>query len=179
MRKIVLYIATSIDGLIAGENDDIKWLDNFPNPKKSDYGYAQFYDSIDTLLMGGRTFRVINKLVEAWPYHEKETYIISRQMTEDPTTPRVSLLGANWINEIRAIKEQKGKDIWIVGGGEILGELLKYNLVDKMIISHFPVLLGKGKRLFNNDYDSSNWELSRGKYFPNGVVQAEYVLLHK
>lgn len=176
MRKIVLYIATSIDGLIAGKNNDLSWLEEFPNPRQTDYGYQTFYQSIDTLIIGGNTYRAITAMDTPWPYGDKTTYLVSRTIDSDPGTPHVSVLGENWITEVKALKEQKGKDIWIVGGGEVLKQLLEANLIDLMIISQFPVLLGDGVPLFKYPCIGSQWELSRGRYYSNGVVQSEYSL---
>lgn len=174
MRKLILYIATSIDGLIAGNNGDLKWFDNFPNPKQTDYGYQGFYDTVDTVIMGGKTFRAIANMDVEWPYAGKTTYLISKT-NKDPGIPGVSVLGENWETELKAILAQKGKNVWVVGGGELVGLLLKAGFIDTMILSQFPTILGKGTPLFTHVYDFSKWELSRGRYFSNGVIQTEYV----
>ena len=174
MRKIILYIATSIDGLIAGENSDLEWLDNFPNPRKTDYGYNTFYESIDTIVMGANTYRYINESTNEWPHQNIETYLISHSIKES-SIPNVHILNENWVTQVKLLKEQKEKNIWILGGGEILSQLLEHNLVDKMIISQFPVLLGKGTQLFHFGYDCSKWEMAKGRFFTNGVIQAEYI----
>lgn len=175
MRKLILYIATSIDGMIAGEKDDLSWLDNYPNPRQTDYGYNQFYESVDTLLMGGNTFRAVANLSDSWPYPDKHTYLITRT-EKNLTIPNISILGENWINEIKNIKAQNGGAIWLVGGSLLVKELLKHDLIDKMIISQFPILLGKGTRLFYTGFNYSSWEMSKGRFFTNGVIQAEYII---
>lgn len=79
MRKLTLYISISLDGYIAEINGGLEWLENFPNPKETDYGYQEFYEKVDTLIMGGKTYRHILDMCDKWPYPEKNTYIISHQ----------------------------------------------------------------------------------------------------
>lgn len=78
MKKIKLYIAVSLDGYIARHDGDLDWLMEFPNPSKEDYGYKEFFTSVDTVIMGGRTYRDIMCMDVVWPYKDKATYIITR-----------------------------------------------------------------------------------------------------
>ena len=173
MRKLILYISISLDGYIAGSNDNLDWLEKFPNPNQIDYGYPSFYDSIDTLIMGGKTFRVIRDKCKTWPYPEKIVYIISH-IPRETTKRGIHFLGDNWIEEIEVIKAQKGKDIWLVGGGEITSEILKHELLDRMILTTIPILLGEGVPLFKPSYKPSKWTIVHSEQYENGVFQTDY-----
>lgn len=175
MRKLTLYISISLDGYIAEINGGLEWLENFPNPKETDYGYQEFYEKVDTLIMGGKTYRHILDMCDKWPYPEKNTYIISHQPIES-NKRGIHYLGENWLEEIKFIKDQKGQDIWLVGGGEIASEMLNAGLIDTMIITEFPVLLGNGIPLYNPPFKKSHWSILRGRYYINGVTQTEYGL---
>ena len=78
MKRIKLYIAVSLDGYIARPDGDIDWLTEFPNPSKIDYGYKDFFESVDMVIMGGQTYRDIICMDVVWPYKNKTTYVVTR-----------------------------------------------------------------------------------------------------
>ena len=84
MRKIKLYIAASIDGYIAGPDGELDWLSDYPITPKLNYGYKDFFDSIDTVIMGGRTYRDILNMDVVYPYKDKKSYIITRNAINTP-----------------------------------------------------------------------------------------------
>lgn len=175
MKKIRLYIAASIDGFIARSNGELDWLTEFPNPIKTDYGYSEFINSIDTVIMGGRTYDSILSMDVTWPYRDKESYIITRRSL--PTIPEntIKMISEDIINKIIELREKVGKDIWLVGGGELISLLINNNLVDEMIITHIPVLLGSGISLLSDIKTESEWKAVSSKIFDNGVVQTRYI----
>lgn len=174
MKKIKLYIAASIDGYIARTNGDLDWLTEFPNPNKDDSGYTSFYESVGTVIMGGRTYHSILSMDVLWPYQDKESYIITRQASN--TEPKhIHFVTDDIINFISKKKQEEGKDIWLVGGGELLSLLLSHNLIDSMIITYIPVLLGSGIPLFPDNSKESVWDVYSCVAFENGVIQVEYI----
>lgn len=144
MRKLVLYIAVSLDGFIAGEGESLDWLDKVEG--QGDNGYEAFYDGVDTLLMGRKTYDWIMDHAE-FPYAGKECYVFSHEPREN--TSDVTFVSGEVASFASRLKEQPGKEIWLVGGGNLLRPLLEAGLVDEMILTIAPVVLGKGIPLFH------------------------------
>lgn len=174
MRKIKLYIAASIDGYIADPDGGLDWLSGYPITPELNYGYNEFFNSVDSVIMGGRTYRDILNMDVLYPYSEKISYIITRNKNNQATIENIQFLSENIIETISNLKEQQGKDIWLVGGGEIISILLDNNLVDEMIITHIPKILGDGIPLFPKMRVESNWKLLNSQSYNNGVLSVEY-----
>lgn len=173
MRKIKLYIAASIDGYIAGPDGELDWLSDFPITPELNYGYEDFFEFIDTVIMGGRTYRDILNMDVVYPYKDKKSYIITRNAINTPKEDIIYITNSIE-NNISELKKKEGKDIWLVGGGEIVSLFLKQNWIDEMIITYIPILLGDGIRLFPNKTKESKWSLIQSQAFRNGVVQIKY-----
>lgn len=172
MKTIKLYIAVSIDGYIARNDGDLDWLMKYPINPETNYGYDDFYKSIDTVVMGGQTYRDILNMDFVWPYKDKTTYVVSH--TPMDTKENVRFITGNVIDEISKLRDEKGKDIWLVGGGQLITMLLNQNMVDEMTITTIPVILGNGIPLFPNSPIESQWELQDCTSYKNGVVQVTY-----
>lgn len=171
--EIKLYIAQSLDGFIARENGALDWLTSLPNPNQLDYGYAEFLTGIDTILMGRQTYEEILGFGVDWPYTKEETYVLTRQKnypTKTIKTHAVELTQSS-VKEIRA---QSEKSIWIVGGGQIITELLNWDEIDEMIICIIPVILGKGIPLFPNQPKEASFDLVKTEAFDTGAVTLTY-----
>ena len=174
MRKIKLYIASSIDGYIAYSDGGLDWLSEYPITPESNYGYDTFFDSIDSVIMGGRTFRDILNIDGVYPYKDKLSYIITRNKNSQTVTTNVQFLSDNIIEIIASLKEQQGKDIWLVGGGEISSMLLDSNLVDEMIITYIPKILGDGIPLLPKMKVEPKWKWLNSRSYDNGVLSISY-----
>ena len=145
MRKLSLYIATSLDGYIARQNESLDWL---LNQKADDNGYTAFYDTIDTILLGRRTYQwILRNVHSGFPYQGKNCYVLSRTLKGQ--TANVQFVNQDIVTLTASLKKGPGKGIWIAGGGEVLSPLLGENLVDDLIIHIAPVIIGQGIRLFN------------------------------
>ncbi|WHY00457.1 dihydrofolate reductase family protein [Neobacillus sp. DY30] len=141
--KLVFYGAISLDGYLARENHSLDWL--FGTEGEEETGYHEFYDSIDTILMGRSTYDQIAILSpEKFPYEGKPCYVFSRTVTG--SDEHVTFINEDIAGFTQSLKEQEGKRIWIVGGGEVLQLLLK--LVDEFIIQIAPIIIGKGIPMF-------------------------------
>lgn len=173
MRKIKLYIAASIDGYIADIDGGLDWLSAYPITTELNYGYDEFFNSIDCVIMGGRTYRDILNMDVIYPYKDKISYIITRNKMNN-SKESIHFLSDNIIEAISEIKKQKGKDIWLVGGGEIIAMLLNNDLIDEMIITIIPMMLGAGIPLFPNTTKESAWKLHNTHSYTNNVLQVEY-----
>lgn len=174
MRKIKLYIAASIDGYIADPDGGLDWLSSYPITPELNYGYDEFFNSVDSVIMGGRTYRDILNMDVIYPYKDKTSYIITRNKNSQTFIENVQFLSDNIIEMVTALKEQQGKDIWLVGGGEIISMLLDNNLIDEMIITHIPKMLGDGIPLFPKMKVESNWKLLNSQSYSNCVLSVEY-----
>lgn len=174
MRKIKLYIAASIDGYIAYPDGGLDWLSEYPITPECNYGYNDFYESIDSVIMGGKSYRDILNMDVIYPYKNKKSYIVTRNTNSQTSIEDVQFLSENIIETISSLKKQQGKDIWLVGGGVIISMLLDHNLVDEMIITYIPKILGDGIPLFPKIKNESKWQLLNSQSYNNGVLSVEY-----
>lgn len=173
MRTVSLFIATSLDGYIAKPNDDLSFL-KLVEKEGEDYGYSEFTKTIDTIILGRRTFDWVAREIGAAHYDngERDVYVITR--TERPAIGKIKFYTGSLPELIRQLKDRAGKNIYCDGGGEIINELLKNDLVDELIISIVPVLLGDGIRLFKDGRSEQQLELVETKKFDTGLVQLHY-----
>ncbi len=154
-----LYIATSLDGYIAGSDGNVDWL---PSDPDNDYGYGEFLESVEVLIMGNNTYRQVLGFGK-WPYKGKKVYVVSRsggedknvEFTKDPVALAESLIG----------------NVWVVGGSQINSILLPY--IDRIILTIVPVVLGDGIPLFRNAI-LRKMKLVDSKIYGNGFVQLTY-----
>lgn len=173
MRKLFLFIATSLDGYIAKPNDDLSFL-KLVEKEGEDYGYAHFTTGIDTIILGRKTYDYVFR--EIGPSHydngERDVYVITR--TEKPSSGRTRFYTGDLAALVERLKSEKGKNIYCDGGAEIINELLQNYLIDEMIISIIPVLLGNGTRLFKDGRPEQELELVKVKTFDTGLTQLHY-----
>lgn len=173
MRKISLFIAMSLDGYIAKPNDDLSFL-NLVQREGEDYGYAKFTDSIDTLIIGRKTYDYVLKHVSASHYDngQRDVYVITR--TQRPKIGRTTFFTGRLPDLVKRLKSEAGRNIYCDGGAEVINELLKHDLIDEFIISVIPVLLGEGTRLFKDGRPERQLELVQVKTFDTGLTQLHY-----
>jgi|SRR5690606_1813973 dihydrofolate reductase len=173
MRKLSLFIATSLDGYIAKPDDDLSFL-SIVEKEGEDYGYAQFNKSIDTIIVGRKTYDYVLK--EIGPSHydngERDVYVITR--TEKPDTGKTIFYTESLSQLVKQLKVKDGKNIYCDGGAEVINELLRNDLIDELIISIIPILVGNGIRLFNDGRPEQELELVNSKAFDTGLVQLFY-----
>ncbi len=173
-RKLILYIACSLDGYIAKPNDDLSFLDRVQK-ENEDYGYYNFISSVDTVIIGRKTYDWVMTKVDVFPHSDKETYVITR--TQKPAIGNIVFYTGNLVNLVNGLKNKPGKNIFCDGGAEIVNELLKENLFDELIISIVPVLVGEGTKLFKYGRPEQGLELVSVKEFDTGLVQLHYKMI--
>lgn len=173
MRKISVFIATSLDGYIAKPNDDLSFL-KLVEKEGEDYGYAAFTSTIDTILLGRKTYDWVLRKIGSSHYDngERNVYVITR--TERPNVGKTKFYTGNLTELIDQLRSENGKNIYCDGGAEIINELLKNDLIDELIISVVPVLLGTGTRLFKEGRPEQQLEHIATKTFETGLVQLHY-----
>jgi dihydrofolate reductase len=170
-RKVVLYIAQSLDGYIAGEGGDISWLDLVAR-EGEDYGYGEFIDSVDTVIMGRKTYDKVMSLVEQFPHTDKKCFVLSRKRKGDEGS--LSFYSGNVAELVWKLKNEEGKDIFVDGGAEVVREFVKRDLIDEYVISIVPVILGSGIRLFLESEISFKLNLASSRSYESGLVQLKY-----
>lgn len=171
-RKIVVYIAMSIDGYIASKDDDISWL-SIVEQKGEDYGYGEFIKTIDTVIMGRKTYDKVMEIASEFPHTDKKCYVITRN--KKTNTKNVEFYNGNLVELINKLKSISGKDVYIDGGAEVINTLIKYDLIDEITISVIPIILGRGIRLFNEDVElNRRYSLEFSKSYNSGLVQIKY-----
>lgn len=173
-RKVVLYIAASLDGYIATEDESLDWL--FEVEGEGDNGSSEFFDTVDAVVMGRRTYDwVMNEEDGGFPYEDKQCYVFTRKPMEN--TEFVTFVNEEPEAFVERLKIQSGKDIWMVGGGELLHSFLEKGLIDEYIVTIAPVLLGKGIPLFKEGDYETKLSLKRTRTF-NQFVELHYELKH-
>ena len=174
-RKIIVYIATSADGFIARLDGAVDWL-NRPRPKDN-YGIDDFYRSIDTVLWGRKTFEPLLKGGK-WSagYGPKAKHYIFSHHPPDAAVP-----GAEFVREpvevfAPRLRAQRGKHIWMMGGGGIIASFLDTGEIDEFMIHVIPIFIGEGIPLIAARHRTVRLQLLSAKPFPDGVVRLHYAV---
>ncbi|MGH7484061.1 MAG: dihydrofolate reductase family protein [bacterium] len=170
MRRIRYAVAMSLDGYIAGPNDEVDWI--LMDPEIDFFGlFAQF----DTFLLGRRTFEALGRMNTGISL--TKTYVFSRtlQQSDHPDVTFVSDEVEETVAALRA--EESNKDIWVYGGGVLFRSLLDAGLVDTVEVAVIPVLLGEGKPLLPPPAKQANLKLTGHKVYKTGIVSLEYSVM--
>ncbi len=170
-RKVILYIAMSFDGYIAKPNDNLDFL-KMVEEKGEDYGYNDFIRSIDTVILGRKTYDWVMTQVPEFPHVNEKTFVITR--TPRPAEGNINFYSGDLKVLVHQLKNEPGKNIFIDGGAEIVNILLKDRLIDEIYISIIPILLGEGVRLFKDGGPEQMLKLLDVKSFRKGLVQLHY-----
>lgn len=164
----------SLDGYIAKKNDDISWL-SIVEKEGEDYGYNAFIKTVDTYIVGRKTYEVILKLTGGeFPQSTMfdNCYIITRKKQEN--TNKLTFYNGDIEKLVAKLKSKPGKNIFCDGGSEIVNLLMKKNLIDEYIISIIPIILGDGIRLFKQKLEDFKINLKNCVNFDSGLVQLHY-----
>lgn len=173
MRKVVLYIALSLDGYIADSSGGIDWLNGQDETYKGDYGYSEFAASIDTVVMGYTTYyQLVTELSpDSWPNTGMISYVLTHRDIAD--THEIKFVNQSATELLASLKKQEGKSIWICGGANMVAPFIEHDLIDEYHLSIMPVLLGKGIRLFGEQANRVELRLI-SMTSVNGVVECIY-----
>ena len=175
-RKIIVYITTSVDGYIARPDGDVAWLDR-PRPK-GNYGMGEFFKSSDTILWGRKTYSKgiemgMEKRMASGFGAGIQNYVFSRQAQES------KVAGFKFVSEpikafAQGLRKKRGKNIWMMGGGEIVGSFLDEGEIDEFDIRVVPILIGEGIPLIQPRHRLIRLKLLSSKEFSDGVVGLRY-----
>ena len=176
-RKIIVNIATSADGYVARSDGGLDWLTERPAPKGF-YGLPEFERSTDAKILGRRTF---DRSLELGARFGGRTvhYVFSRKPPPAPVPASVQFVGEPVRAFAERIRAQAGKNVWMMGGGEIIGSFLDEGAIDEFIITIVPVFIGEGIPLLVPRHREVPLRLLGVRDFPDGVVQLHYGLTHR
>ncbi len=176
-RKIIVHIATSADGYIARSDGDLEWLTSRPAPKGF-YGMDAFMRSVDTTVLGRKTYEVSLRMGAKFDSHSR-TIVFSRHPPAADAPPGVEFVNDTIGPFVSRLREQPGKHIWLMGGGGIIASFLDAQAIDEFVISVVPVLIGEGIPLIARRHRQVPLELRSVERFEDGLVQLSYRVLNK
>ena len=170
-RKIIVNIATSADGYIARADGSLDWLTSRPAPKGF-YGLPKFSRSVDAKILGRKTFEVSLKLGARFSAQDVH-YVFSRR------PPASTPAGVQFVTEpigdfVAHLRQQPGRNIWMMGGGDIIGSFLDQDAIDEFILSVVPTFIGEGIPLIAPGHREVPLKLLSSQEYPDGVVQLHY-----
>ena len=168
MRRVKLFIASSLDGYIAGPGDDTSWLFH-----DGDYGYALFFAGVDTVLTGRRTYEAALSFPE-WPYADRKVVVFTRGGDLRIATPNTAATSRAPTDVVAELRSRSGRDLWLVGGGQLVRAFLDAGLIDDFIVSIHPILLGGGIPLAAPGAARTPLALVSERRFPSGLMQLTY-----
>jgi dihydrofolate reductase len=171
-----VYIATSIDGYIAREDGSMDWLMKLPNPTNSDYGFSVFLNSIDGIIMGRKSFEAVLEFKE-WPYSVPvPVFVLSNSLDAVPGKPpvKVEIIRGDLKKILESLTDKGFHHLYIDGGKTIQG-FLKEDLIDEMIVTRIPVLLGSGIPLFGKNGLELQFEHAGTEVLNNMLVRSKYL----
>ncbi len=172
MPEVIYYVAASVDGYIATMDGGIEWLAPFEGTGE-DYGYAQFYDSVEAVLLGRRTYQT-SLAFDEWPYPGKPCWVFSHGNIRSLSTDVVRT--AESPAEVMAEIETRGLNrAWLVGGGALAASFRCAGLITEYIVTIVPVILGAGVPLFAEPAPHERLRLLEARSYPKGLVQIRYV----
>jgi dihydrofolate reductase len=171
--KASVFIATSLDGFIARPDGDVDWLGE-PEPGGEDHGYAKFIESVDYLVMGRNTFDKVMSF-GFWPYDTKRVVVLTSRPLNIPVelASTVEVMSASPVEVVDQLSKRGAKHLYI-DGGRTIQMFLDAGLIQRLIITRIPVLLGEGISLFGPLQRDIELRHIETRTFASGNVQSEY-----
>jgi dihydrofolate reductase len=176
--KASVYIATSIDGFIARQGGSVDWLPAGEDAQgDEDYGYQEFINSVDAIVMGRNTYELTSSF-DPWPHAEKPVFVLSTRGVDVPEdiAGTVEPMAASPQEVVRRLEERGFRHLYVDGGATIQG-FLREGLIQRLIITRIPILIGTGIPLFGPLPHDVRLRHAGTRQFPNGLVQSEYEVL--
>jgi dihydrofolate reductase len=173
-RKVIVHIATSADGYIARPDGDLEWLTSRPKPAGF-YGMTSFMRSIDTKLLGRKTYEWSRRLGAKFDSATR-TIVFSRHAAPADAPSGVEFVSGAIGPFVSRLRERLGKDVWLMGGGELIASFLDEGAIDEFFISVVPVFIGDGIPLIARRHRHVPLDLQSADRFDDGVVQLHYLV---
>jgi dihydrofolate reductase len=171
-RSVIVHIATSADGYIARPDGDLEWLTSRPAPEGF-YGMNAFMKSIDTTLIGRKTYEVSLRMGAKFD-SKSRNIVFSRHAPPADVPAGVEFVNGEIGPFVSRLREKPGKDIWLMGGGELIASFLDLNAIDEFVISVVPVFIGDGIPLIARRHRHVPLDLQSVERFDDGLVQLHY-----
>jgi dihydrofolate reductase len=175
-RNVIVHIATSADGYIARPDGDLEWLTSRPAPEGF-YGMNAFMKSIDTKLLGRKTYEESLRMGAKFDSNGR-TIVFSRHAPPANALPGVEFVNGAIGPFVNSLREQPGKDIWLMGGGELIASFLDEHAIDEFVLSVVPVFIGDGIPLIARRHRNVPLDLESVERFDDGLVQLHYRVEH-
>ncbi|MES2428827.1 MAG: dihydrofolate reductase family protein [Bacteroidota bacterium] len=172
MRRIILNMAVSLDGYIAGPQGETDWC-----LTDQDYGMEAFFDSTDAIFMGRNSYDIIDGLPS--PFADKQIYVFTDSPFLIPNNDIIVVPSKDFLKDIQAIRELPGKNIWLFGGATLLSSFIKHKLINEFIISVHPIVLGSGIPLFFDIREKLDLLFLASETFSSGLIQLKYAIKPK
>jgi dihydrofolate reductase len=175
MVKASVFIATGLDGFIARENGDLEWLGE-PSDEGEDYGYQHFFDSVDVLVMGRNSFDKVLSF-DQWPYADKSVVVLTYRRLDLPAQlpDTIEMMSGSPQEAVEQLEARGFSHLYIDGGQSIQG-VLKAGLIQRLIITRIPIILGSGIPLCGPLTGDIKLSHLHTQHFPGGLVQSEYAI---
>ena len=186
MSRSQYYVASSLDGYIAETDDTLEWLLKYEGSFDGEGvepvagGYERYYEGVGALVMGSRTYEfILGELAEGgeWPYKGKAAWVLSSRDLSEPEGEDVDvrITGAN-VSELydEMIAAADERDLWVVGGGNVASQFADEGLLDEVLVTVVPVVLGDGKPLVGRRLPGGAMRLTGTRAFDNGMVELRY-----
>lgn len=180
--RVQYYTAVSLDGYIATEDDDLDWLTKYEAPDATDDlerdmgSYDDFYAGVGALVMGSSTYEWVLGHVDGWPYPDKPSWVLSsRELPEPSGGGDVRVVNAS-VRDLRDDLEQAAgsRSLWVVGGGPVASQFADEGVLDDVIVTVVPVVLGAGKPLFERRLPGGPMRFVGSKPTQTGMVELRY-----
>src|SRR4051794_39842948 len=168
MRKVILNVAASLDCLIEGPKGEYDWC--FTD---DDYGRNDFLAGTDAIFFGRKSYELFTaSFSEMW--NDKKHYVFSNTVRD--TSPTAELISGDLKTKVLEIKDRPGKDIWLFGGASLTNSFLELDLIDEFLLAIHPLILGSGKRLFEERIERTVLKLTGSTQYESGLVQNRYTV---
>jgi dihydrofolate reductase len=187
MAKVQYYAAATLDGFIADPEDGLDWLlgyegsyegsDAEPGPMSDGGGYERFYAGVGAIVSGSTTYEWVLDHLEKWPYAGKPLWVLS---SREPALPKGHEDEVRIVNEPvteihdRVLESAGGANVWILGGGNVASQYADAGLIDELLLTVVPVVLGSGKPLFERGLPGGPLQLTGTTVFSTGMVELRY-----
>ena len=170
----IVFIATSLDGYISDKDDGLDWLHSIPNPDKLDFGFDALMNRIDAMVMGRKTFEKVHSFDGLWPY-SNPVFVLSKSLSSLPEgyEGKAELISGT-LDDVLATIHGRGHQELYVDGGSTIQSFLKQDLIDEMIITVLPILLGGGSPLFGDLPEPLGFEHVKTEVLLDAMVQSHY-----
>jgi dihydrofolate reductase len=170
MRKVILQLAVSLDSFIEGPDGEYDWC--FTD---DDYGMSDFFKQIDAIFIGRKSYELTLKMGGSAPpgFPSLKEYVFSNTLKKAEGDSVI--ISGDLTKQVSRIKKEPGKDIWLFGGAALTSSFIELGLVDEMTLAVHPVILGRGKPLFQNIPARINLKLTSSKTYPSGLIMLSYI----